>query len=258
MPPHPTSPSSLLWAHQLKLEHTHLLSRLTTLQTVTASLSTGLTSATATSDRVTRLESSATNLGARVAAIEEDDKDVKEWIERLDDAQRARTREEGLKVERLGRKVGEVLVREKEWGRLEGIVLGLGRRVEELERGVKGEREREREKGLSRKNDPDDVKVLARRLDAVEAGRGEVVRKAEELRERVEGLEKGKWEWENEKWRLGRKVETREKALETRDRLSQAVPDSERTTQVDLETVPFPSSTQDIPAAIMETIERRY
>ncbi|KAF2806720.1 uncharacterized protein BDZ99DRAFT_537536 [Mytilinidion resinicola] len=244
MSTHPTSPTSLLWAAQLKREHAHLLTRMKTLESTAESLSTRLASTTAPADKLARLVADAKALTARVAAIEDDDKDVKEWIEKLDEERQARMREEGVKVERIARKLVEVQVGVKEGERerdvLRGVVEGVAGRMQRLE----GEVKKGEERGLSRKNDEGDVKVLARRLDAVEAGRREAERRAGELVRRLELLEGRNEEMGREKRGLEREVERLRGLLEGRD--------LERTTQV-LEVEKGLESTQDVP---VETIER--
>ncbi|KAF2498886.1 hypothetical protein BU16DRAFT_579918 [Lophium mytilinum] len=236
MSTHPTSPSSLLWAAQLKREHAHLLARLQTLESTTATL--------ASANNLSRLESSAKDLTKRVIALEDDAKDVKEWIETLDEERQAGMREEGEKVERIARKVVEVQLAVKEGERERGAI----KRVVEMVAGkVKN---MDGPPSLSRKNDEGDVKVLARRLDAVEAGRREAERRAGEFGRRVEVLEGRNEEMGREKGVLETEVGRLRGLLEEG---REGVRDSERTTQV-LEVEKGLESTQDV----VETVERRY
>jgi chromosome segregation ATPase len=71
MSPHPASPSSLLWANQLKREHTHLLHRIKDVETIKSDIEERLRSQETTIAALDDVRATTKILSAKVHAIEE-------------------------------------------------------------------------------------------------------------------------------------------------------------------------------------------
>lgn len=194
-----TSPTALLWAHQLKREHNHLMIRIKTLEAANSTLGTRMSDAEKSAQDAAKAIETVDELSARVQAIEEDDKSQQQRFGELD-------RDRGERFEKLGEGVKKVEKRlqtlekdlddrdeesqeKKEIGAQEKQL--LVDRLDKLERehaklkemAAKGEK-------LTRKDDAASTKVLNRRIEALEARRNEEGSKVKSMLEKFEKIEK--------------------------------------------------------------------
>ncbi|KAJ9648581.1 hypothetical protein H2199_001436 [Coniosporium tulheliwenetii] len=209
----PASPTSLLWAHQLKKEHAHLLDRMKALEATSKDVVARMAEAEATTAAARESVTRVADMAARIAAIEEDDDDVRQWIAKLNEERQAQTRKEDDKLQSLTRRV-ELLdaenkkleVEQKEAKRRDDDIL---KRLEQLEAAREAAREADKRAAdkLIRKNDPVD-KVLSRRLDAFESRRNEDSTKIAALLQKIKALESSNQELSTKTQQIQKKLES--------------------------------------------------
>ncbi|KAE9985384.1 hypothetical protein BLS_008323 [Venturia inaequalis] len=194
-----SSPTALLWAHQLKREHQHLLNRIKALETANSNLASRMDVTEMSAQDTAQTIKSVNELSVRIQAIEEDDNSQQQRFEELD-------RDRGERFEKLGdgvKKVGKRLqVLEKDLddrdeesqekreraAREKALLVD---RLDELEKeyaklketAAKGEK-------LTRKDDTASSKVLNRRMEALEARHKEEGAKVKSLLDKFEKMEK--------------------------------------------------------------------
>ena len=186
MVPRPSSPTSLLWAHQLKREHEHLLDRVKDIAKSQKAHDVKVHAIGASDERIfAQFEDMMT----RIAAIEEGNQDVKELIEKLVGE---RPIKPGGGVENISRLADQIAALDSHTKKVGiGVQQTLStyriviKKIEDLEAKVQ---KRERTETL-RKNDPVDVTVLTRRLDAIESRRNDDAIRTKTLVGRMEALE---------------------------------------------------------------------
>ena len=197
---HTTSPTALLWAHQLKREHNHLLSRIKTLEEANSTLTSRMNIAEKSIQDAVKAIEKVNELSLKVQLIEEDDSSQHRRFEQLD-------RDRGERFEKLGEGVKKVERRlralekdledrdeeseeKKEVSARENEL--LVDRMDKLEKeyaklgkdAAKGEK-------LARKDDAANTKVLNRRIEALETKRNEEGMKVKSMLEKFENMEKG-------------------------------------------------------------------
>ncbi|TID16997.1 hypothetical protein E6O75_ATG09763 [Venturia nashicola] len=198
-PARTTSPTALLWAHQLKREHQYLLNRIKALETANANLTSRMDVTENQAQETAKTIDSVNELSVRVQAIEEDDKSQQQRFEELD-------RDRGERFEKLGEGVKKVEKRlqilekdiddrdedsqeKRECAAREKAL--LVDRLDHLEKehanlketAAKGEK-------LTRKDDAASTKVLNRRIEALEAKHKEEGAKVKSLLDKFEKMEK--------------------------------------------------------------------
>ncbi|EON64319.1 hypothetical protein W97_03550 [Coniosporium apollinis CBS 100218] len=205
----PASPTSLLWAHQLKKEHAHLLERMKALEAMSKAVVARMEEAEATTAAARETVTRVADMAARIAAIEEDDDDVRQWITKLDEERQAQARKGDDKLQSLSRKIGLLdaemkrrEMEEKEAKRRDDDVL---KRLVQLE--VAREAETKAADRLVRKTDPVD-KVLSRRLDAFESRRNEDNTKIAALLQKIKALESLNHELSTKTQQIQKKLES--------------------------------------------------
>lgn len=231
MVPRPTSPTSLLWAHQLKREHGHLLNRMKDLEKSHEAYESRIKATEVIADGMKNRASEIKEMVTRISAIEEDDKDVKEWVKKLDEERRVRMREDVERVKSLQQKLAAL---ERQWqkSQLEAQKISSDHsmaitRIEELEHEI--QRQGKSADKLSKKNDPADIKVLMRRLDAIESHRTGDSRIHRELLDKIADLEGANRQLvtKTESFR----IEITRLNSEMRSRQMEVIPSSEATTE---------------------------
>ncbi|KAF2187761.1 hypothetical protein K469DRAFT_748968 [Zopfia rhizophila CBS 207.26] len=188
----PSDPASLLWAHQLKREHGHLLDRLKDLEATHESYDARIKATEAISEGMKAIVKNMRQMAMRITAIEEDNKDVKDWIKRLDGERQARMREDGEKVKKVQQWVTELETQHKSIeAKVQQASLSHRSIMEKIEmiESIIQKQGKSAEK-LAKKNDPNHVKVLMLRLDAMDSRRNEELRKAQALQDRVASFER--------------------------------------------------------------------
>lgn len=251
----PTSPTSLLWAHQLKKEHAHLLDRMKALEATSKDVVTRMAQTEVTAASARESMTRVADIVARIAAIEEDDDDVRQWITKLEEERQAQARNGDDKLQSLSRKVGllgaeyrRLEADEEEAKRRDDDMM---RRLEQLE--VAQEPDKKAADKLIRKNDPVD-KVLSRRLDAFESRRNEDSSKIAALLQKIKALESSNHE-------LCTKIQQMQKTIESARTPKARMPFPQHpvhtvstgTTQMDSPTVSSPN----IQVARSPVIDRR-
>lgn len=205
----PASPTSLLWAHQLKKEHAHLLERMKALEAMSKDVVARMEEAEATTAAARETVTRVADMAARIAAIEEDDNDVRQWITKLDEERQAQARKGDDKLQSLSRKIGLLdaemkrrEVEEKEAKRRDDEIL---KRLVQLE--VAREADKKAADKLVRKNDPVN-KGLSRRLDAFESRRNEDDTKIAALLQKIKALESSNHELSTKTQQIQKKLES--------------------------------------------------
>ncbi|QDS68183.1 hypothetical protein FKW77_010484 [Venturia effusa] len=199
-PTRTSSPTALLWAHQLKREHQHLLSRIKSLETANNTLTSRMAVAEKSTQTTAKAFETVNELNLRVQAIEEDDNSQQQRFAELD-------RDRGERFEKLGDGVKKVEKRlrilekdlddrdEESQEKREEAAKEKARlvaRLDQLEReharlketAAKGEK-------LTRKDDAASGKVLSRRIEALEARHTEEDVKVRSLLDKFDKMEKG-------------------------------------------------------------------
>lgn len=196
MVPRPSSPTSLLWAHQLKREHTHLLERVRGLEATRDTYDARLKAAEGSNQAVRHSVADTAQLKARIAAVEEGDEDVRDLIEKLDAERRVWMSDVDGKLQALERRLtpleeeGDCIDEEraKDASRHEAIL----DRLEAIE-AAQEKNSRAAEK-LGRKDDPSDTRVLNRRLELLETRSNENGAMTKAVSDRITTLEKANHE----------------------------------------------------------------
>lgn len=190
MVPRPSSPTSLLWAHQLKREHEHLLDRMKDIAKSQEAHDVKIHAIEASNERMRSIFARFEDMMTRIAAIEEESQDVKELIERFVGERPTKLRGAVEKISRLADQIAALDSHTKEVGIGVQQTLSTYRvvieKVEDLEAKVQ---KQERTETLREKNDPVDVTVLTRRLDAIESRRNNDATRTKTLIGRMEVLE---------------------------------------------------------------------
>ncbi|OCK83839.1 hypothetical protein K432DRAFT_432624 [Lepidopterella palustris CBS 459.81] len=244
MVPRPSSPTSLLWAHQLKREHGHLLDRIKDLEKSNEAFNIRIVATETSHERITSCIDDIKKMATRISVIEDDDKEVKEWIEKLDEERQTLMNEESEKVKKLAYKVAVLEGHSKtvdiETQQTVSAYRAVLKKIEDVE-AVLQKQGKVSEK-LTKKNDPVDVKVLTRRLDAVESRRTDDTRKTQALLDRMHTLEDANRRMRNESNRLHAQVARLNREIKTQQ--AALLPSSEATTELDLELKPVSSAVQ--------------
>jgi chromosome segregation ATPase len=199
-PARTTSPTALLWAHQLKREHNHLLDRIKILETASSTLASRINVTEKSAHDALKIIDTVNKLSVKVQAIAEDDSSQQRRFEELD-------RDRGERFEKLGEGVKKV---EKRLQALEKDLDDCDKESEEKKEGAAREKELlvdrigklESEyaklkegagKGekLTRKDDTTNTEVLNRRIEALDARRKEEGIKVKGMLEKFEKIEKG-------------------------------------------------------------------
>jgi hypothetical protein len=194
-----TSPTALLWAHQLKREHNHLLNRIKTLETANSALTSRMNTTEKSNQDAVKAIDTVNELSLKVQLIEDDDSSQHRRFEELD-------RDRGERFEKLGEGVKKVEKRlvalekgfndrdEQSQEKREGSAREkelLVERINTLEKeyaklkegAAKGEK-------LARKDDAANTKVLNRRIEALEARRKDEGMKVKGMLEKFDKIEK--------------------------------------------------------------------
>ncbi|TKA70275.1 hypothetical protein B0A49_06671 [Cryomyces minteri] len=191
MVPRPSSPTSLLWAHQLKREHTHLLDRMTALENVENTYKSRLEAVEANNQALRNSSVEIAELSARIAATGADVKDVREWVESLNVDRQAIVKADEAEIMKLAKRVAMLEAerkaqegeRKKAFTKDKAVV----KRVLELEAGRQKELELVHQ--LERKVDGLDWNMLQKKLDAIEASTANELLVTEALLGRLGALE---------------------------------------------------------------------
>lgn len=174
MVPRPASPTSLLWAHQLRLEHVSLLDRVKSLEASHQRLDARVTECEAGKAALNGALSTSKDIALRLSAVEQSNSDAKNAIERLESDNISRQTDKDTKLQELARKVGTLerdgLKRDADGHETILSYQAIVSRLDKIEAAWTKEK-KEKEK-LTRKDDPQDIKVLTRRLDALESQLG--------------------------------------------------------------------------------------
>lgn len=190
MVPRPSSPTSLLWAHQLKREHEHLLDRVKDMAKSQEAHDVKVHAIEASNERMKSISARFEDMMTRIAAIEEENQDVKELIENFVGERPTKLGGGVEKIPRLADQIAALDSHTKEVGI--GVQQTLStyqvviKKVEDLEAKVQ---KQERTETLRKKNDPVDITVLTRRLDAIESRRNNDATRTKTLIGRMEVLE---------------------------------------------------------------------
>jgi chromosome segregation ATPase len=195
-----SSPTALLWAHQLKREHNHLLNRIKTLEAANSTLNSRMNATEASAQNALKATDSVKELSLKVQAIEADDESQQRRFKELDHDRGERFGKLGEGVQKIEKQLkaletalhnrdDESQEKRKCAAREKELVVD---RIEKLEGecaklkegAAKGEK-------LARKDDSANTKVLNRRIEALEARRKEENLKVKTTLERLENIEKG-------------------------------------------------------------------
>lgn len=215
-PARTTSPTALLWAHQLKREHQHLLNRIKALETANSNLASRMDVTEKSAQDTAKTIKSVNELSVRVQAIEEDDNSQQQRFEELDRDRGERFEKLDEGVKRVEKRL-QVLVKdlhdrdEESQEKKEGAVREkalLVDRLDQLEQehaklkeiAAKGEK-------ITRKDDAASTKVLNRRIEALEARHKEEGAKVKTLLDKFEKMEK---DWSSKQGQLKRALDRME------------------------------------------------
>ncbi|KAL2358131.1 hypothetical protein BJ546DRAFT_200710 [Cryomyces antarcticus] len=191
MVPRPSSPTSLLWAHQLKREHTHLLDRTTALENIENTYKSRLEAVEANDQALRNSSVEIAELSAKIAAMGADVKDVREWIESLNADRQAFLKADEAEITKLAKRVAMLEAerkaqedeRKKAFTKDKAVV----KRVLELEAGR--QKELELVDQLERRVDGLDWNMLHKKLDAIEASKANELLVTKALSGRLGALE---------------------------------------------------------------------
>ncbi|KAK4990456.1 hypothetical protein LTR66_001047 [Elasticomyces elasticus] len=167
MVPRPTSPTSLLWAHQLKREHTFLLDRIRAIEESVKRQNSDSRVVESLATKASTLD--LAKLSARVNAFEKDNEDVRQWLKKLNAETQARLDAEVAQVERLAAKVALLEVearRVREKKESFDNDKALLKRIETLE--TAGAQQAQLVQKIKESFEEADVDVLRRRVHTLE------------------------------------------------------------------------------------------
>jgi hypothetical protein len=105
MAPRPSSPTSLLWAHQIKRENAHLLSRMKALETATEELKGKVMTIDTSNKKTCETVKACSALEVRVQLIEEDDKEQQMRFGALDKDRNDRIEKQEFTLNVMAKKV---------------------------------------------------------------------------------------------------------------------------------------------------------
>ncbi|KAF2146702.1 uncharacterized protein K452DRAFT_304643 [Aplosporella prunicola CBS 121167] len=210
----PTSPSSLLWSHQLKREHLSLEQRVevseknvTKLDTRMLALETGQqTGREQLKEQETRLLEHST----LISSIEKDDEHMKHCINQLSADRTRRLQEVDRNIKILTTRVETLETQERKTNdrpedghdQQQEMIERIGEletSVETLSRG-RGK--------LMKKSDNRIVETLEKRMDVLEARRTEDLQQVKHLRSQVSTLQESNTEWQTRYKKLEEKMST--------------------------------------------------
>ncbi|KAK5003944.1 hypothetical protein LTR28_009547 [Elasticomyces elasticus] len=188
MVPRPTSPTSLLWAHQLKREHTFLLDRI---RAVEESVKRQNSDSRVAESLATKASNSdLAKLSARVNAFEKDDEEVRQWLKKLNAETQARLDAEVAQVERLAAKVALLEVearRVKEKKKSFDNNKALLKRIETLE--TAGAQQAQLLQKTKKSFEEADVDALRRRVHTLETHDEQTLAEWQQAAQRLTALE---------------------------------------------------------------------
>ena len=167
----PTSPTSLLWAYQLKLEHSHLLDRVKTLESSTKLIQERLNLLEAGHEKLKVASSHDAQLVVRIADLEKHRQDVQKHITHSEEQKEVQNARETNYKESIEGRLRNVECSQKEqheknearFSREAEAAKKVAALEETLQLGIYTKAE-----PLLKKTDVD-VKVISRRVDAIEA-----------------------------------------------------------------------------------------
>ena len=243
MVPRPSSPTSLLWAHQLKREHEHLLDRVKDISKSQEAHDVKVHTIEASNERMKSIFPRFEDMMTRIAAIEEESQDVKELIENFVGERPTKLGGEVEKISRLADQIAALDSHTKEVGI--GVQQTLStyrvviKKVKDLEAKVQ---KQERTETLREKNDPVDVTVLTRRLDAIESHRNNDATRTKTLIGRMEVLEQASQQFSARSARFQAEIERLNGAAENQQEMARGT--TTVRTRLDLEQESSQSSFQ--------------
>ncbi len=187
----PTSPTSLLWAHQLKLQHAHLLERMNKLEEANKTLKKVVESAQIDDAALQDVVSDRAGLASRMTAAESVNRGLQERLESVTRQSQTGIASLEARVREVHERVQTLEGKYEEGRRIEGQILStqeallqkIGQMHSELTEHMGGTQL------LRRKNDPADTVVLSRRLEAIEARRNEDSLKIRAMGQRIRKFE---------------------------------------------------------------------
>lgn len=178
----PSSPSSMLFKHQLHREHGYLLNRLKSIENQSTLLDATLRTVDENSQAVSTLRDNVINLTSDLTGVEKRVGEIHSHLERLDCESKQRTSKD---VESLTSGCDAI---RHEIGLLKAKNGQLSKRIEGIEKHqIKNSKN---EKQLSKKDNSSDTRALKRRIELLESSRNEDALRLKEMHDKLSALER--------------------------------------------------------------------
>lgn len=192
MAPRPSSPTSLLWAHQLKREHAYLLERIKTLETANVQLKENLQVVEERNTAATSANENISKLAALLEPVEGANDKLIQRLEKLESSLKDATEDAKCTLRRLQKKVEgidsiSIEIRNDQANAKAAHALALQRisEVEELQR-----KQKAANREFGSEDDLTDVRALNWRIKRLETERKEDAMKFKEMQDKLSALEK--------------------------------------------------------------------
>ncbi|ORY14996.1 hypothetical protein BCR34DRAFT_598702 [Clohesyomyces aquaticus] len=185
-------PASLLWKHQLKREHAHLLDRIKKLETRHEVYDERIKVSEMAARNMQAVKDDMHKMAQRIAAIESDDDEMRKTIGEFEIAKLSKRREDDETAMKMQQKLSALESQcrdiKADFEQVELANQAAMKKAQEMESKLSGQGKGSEK--LARKNDPNEVANLMSRLDAMESRRNEEVRQIRAMQTRVVSLEK--------------------------------------------------------------------
>lgn len=189
MVPRPSSPTSLLWAYQLKSEHEHLLNRLKDIAKSHEAYEAKLDVLEKSNEGMKGSFAQLEDMATWISAIEKESQDIKELVRKLHGERQIKLEGGIEKFADLAGQVAALHSHTKDMGieirRTLYAYPTIIKKIEDIEAKIQKQGKTE----MLRKDDPLDAVVFTRRLDAIESHRDEDSTRTKILIDRMETLE---------------------------------------------------------------------
>lgn len=189
MAPRPTSPTSLLWAHQLRREHGHLQERIKTLEEENNQSGPKLKTI---DEKCQLIRNEIGTLVTRLNTIEKENEQINRRLAEFRTEAEEIANDHEFNIQKLHQRLEKIesayAIAKDELALVNTTNFNLTKRVDRLEEQQR--KTTETEKRIGRKNDPADARALSKRVELLELKRSEDAVQLKELQDKLCGVEK--------------------------------------------------------------------
>lgn len=192
MVPRPTSPTALLWAHQLRREHGHLLERMKAAEEAKTQFDSKLKTVNENGHDISILKDELRTLVTQLNAVEKENEQINQRLADFESEAEKTANDHDFDIQEHRQRLEHIesayATFKDELASISTTHFNLTKRVDRLEE--QWHKTAEREKSFSRKSDPPDARALTRRIESLESKRSEDALQLKELQDKLHGLEK--------------------------------------------------------------------